>query len=188
MTLQNATAAARSDAKKHGIPLAIVREGPHAGEYAERDADGHSYGFCPVSAVPTLYKHGTVISTTDASGGSTAAPAPQPSADSRTPESLASEATGGQGGAFLPSPYSPISITIPDGPQECFLSVNGQTFRASELAALRSRAAMAGRLAECVELFARYFAENGGDQEYHQADGAGWVTLARTALAEFRKL
>jgi hypothetical protein len=185
MTLQNATAAARSDAKKHGIPLAIVREGPHADEYAERDADGHSYGFCPVSAVPTLYKHGTVISTTDASGGSTAAPAPQPSADSRTPESLASGAAGGQGGRILTDPTAPIEISVPPGPSDYIFHVAGQTFRASELAALRSRAEMAGKLADVLEGITEYW--NGSPDSAVDAIETV-IERAAVALADYKRV
>ncbi len=62
MTLENAKAQAKR-AKIPGIPLAIVKEGPHADEFAERDADGQSYGFCPAQAVSYLYKWGEVVET-----------------------------------------------------------------------------------------------------------------------------
>jgi hypothetical protein len=123
-----------------------------------------------------------------------AASAASPSLPSPEPVAVATGAAGGQGVTVwrcdsLMAGYEEVPESeIGDDPNDEFVRLADYLAVESELAALRSRAAMAGRLAECVELFARYFAENGGDQEYHQADGAGWVTLARAALAEFRKL
>lgn len=57
-------AQATQDAKTfvvNGGPMAVVHEGPHADDFAERDSDGKSYGYCPLHAVPTLYKYGTVV-------------------------------------------------------------------------------------------------------------------------------
>ena len=61
MTRKDAEEQAKAEAKRIGLPLAIVREGPHADDFAEFDADGHSYGYCPVAAVPVLYKHGEKV-------------------------------------------------------------------------------------------------------------------------------
>jgi hypothetical protein len=44
-----------------GTLLAIVAEGLHADDHAERDADGESYGYCPPTAVPILYRFGRVV-------------------------------------------------------------------------------------------------------------------------------
>lgn len=63
MTRDDARKAAQAEAKKHGVPLALVREGLHADEFAELDADGESYGFCPPGAVPYLYKYGKAVET-----------------------------------------------------------------------------------------------------------------------------
>ncbi len=61
MTRAQATALAQADATKNGVTIAIVREGLHADEFAERDTDGESYGFCPVPAVGMLYKYGSIV-------------------------------------------------------------------------------------------------------------------------------
>lgn len=61
MTRQDATAEAQETATKNGIEIAVVKEGPHADEFAERDADGESYGFCPLPGVPILYKWGEIV-------------------------------------------------------------------------------------------------------------------------------
>lgn len=58
MTRANATIAAQAESTASRLNLAIVREGPHADEFVERDTDGESYGYCPVLAVSTLYPHG----------------------------------------------------------------------------------------------------------------------------------
>jgi len=61
MKRADAKAAAIKEAKRIGVPLALVREGPHADDFAEQDTDGGSYGFCPVSAVKLIYRYGAVI-------------------------------------------------------------------------------------------------------------------------------
>jgi len=63
MTRDNARAAAQEEAKKIGLPLALVKEGLHADEFADRDADGESYGYCPAEAVKLLYRFGEVVET-----------------------------------------------------------------------------------------------------------------------------
>lgn len=63
MTRAQATQDART-AKSfvvNGGPMAVVHEGPHADDYAERDSDGKSYGYCPLHAVQTLYEFGEVV-------------------------------------------------------------------------------------------------------------------------------
>ena len=61
MKLSDAMVQAAGSARRHDIITVVVAEGIHANEEAERDADGESYGYCPESAVPTLYKHGRVV-------------------------------------------------------------------------------------------------------------------------------
>lgn len=61
MTKIDAINQAREEVRRHGFKLALVIEGPHADEFAEYDADGHSYGFCPVSHISVLYPHGTYV-------------------------------------------------------------------------------------------------------------------------------
>jgi hypothetical protein len=61
MKLQEAKADARAAAIKSKMPIALVNEGLHADEFAERDEDGNSYGYCPELAVPILYRYGTVV-------------------------------------------------------------------------------------------------------------------------------
>lgn len=60
MTRSEACTTALAEFQKHRIPLVVVEEGPHADEFAVRDAEGKSYGFCPVVAVPILYKWGII--------------------------------------------------------------------------------------------------------------------------------
>ncbi len=61
MKLNKAITEAIKIAKQNKIAMAIVSEGVHADEFAERDEDGESYGYCPAAAISTLYKHGKVI-------------------------------------------------------------------------------------------------------------------------------
>lgn len=61
MKRETAKQLAQEDANKHRLTLALVAEGPHADEFADRDTDGESYGFCKVGVVSMLYKYGRVV-------------------------------------------------------------------------------------------------------------------------------
>ncbi len=61
MKKNEAITAAEAESLKSQTVMAVVQEGPRADDYAERDEDGESYGYCPLDAVPILYKHGTVV-------------------------------------------------------------------------------------------------------------------------------
>ena len=61
MKLEEAKEEAKSAAIKSKMPIALVNEGLHADEFAEREEDGTSYGYCPELAVPILYRYGTVV-------------------------------------------------------------------------------------------------------------------------------
>ena len=61
MTLNEATGGAKRCASNYKNSMIVVKEGPHADEHAEFDADGESYGYCPESAKATLYPHGEVV-------------------------------------------------------------------------------------------------------------------------------
>jgi hypothetical protein len=61
MKLEDAKRLAREDAKKTFLRIVIVKEGPHADDFAEYDTDGESYGYCSVKAFPYLYKYGTKV-------------------------------------------------------------------------------------------------------------------------------
>ena len=64
MTRQQATKAAAVEAARLGLPaLCIVQEGMHADEFAGRDTDGESYGYCTPQALHVLYKYGKVVET-----------------------------------------------------------------------------------------------------------------------------
>ncbi len=63
MKRADATNAARAAGLQSGLTMAVVREGPHADEFAQLDADGESYGYCPSLGVPMLYPHGVVVLT-----------------------------------------------------------------------------------------------------------------------------
>ena len=63
MTHANAKADAQKTANESGLEIAVVNERYHADEFAEYDADGYSYGYCPVDAVEILYSRGVVIET-----------------------------------------------------------------------------------------------------------------------------
>jgi len=62
MTLKDAKAEAHQLSRTMTeISLAVVNEGIHADEFAVRDTDGNSYGYCPEQSVRLLYRYGTVI-------------------------------------------------------------------------------------------------------------------------------
>ena len=61
MTKQKAIEQAQREAHKYNMSLLLVKEGIHADEHEELDADGESYGFCPPAALPLVYKYGTVV-------------------------------------------------------------------------------------------------------------------------------
>lgn len=63
MTRADATLAARRESARVNLALVVVREGPHADEFCERDADGQSYGYCPIAAKGILYPHGEIVET-----------------------------------------------------------------------------------------------------------------------------
>ncbi len=63
MKLNEAKNRAKQEAIKGNLEIAVVKEGPHADEFAERDQDGESYGYCPVLAIAILYRYGQVIET-----------------------------------------------------------------------------------------------------------------------------
>jgi hypothetical protein len=44
--------------------------------------------------------------------------------------------------------------------------------------------AAAPDLLAVARMFAQYLADNGGDEEYRNADGTGWLTIARAAIAK----
>ena len=44
--------------------------------------------------------------------------------------------------------------------------------------------AAASDLLAVAEIFARYLADNGGDEQFHNSDGRGWLTITRAALAK----
>jgi hypothetical protein len=68
MTMVDAIDGAESAALMCGAEVALVREGPHADEFAELDEDGQSYGYCPLVAVPILYKWGEILKTVSVNG------------------------------------------------------------------------------------------------------------------------
>jgi hypothetical protein len=35
-----------------------------------------------------------------------------------------------------------------------------------------------------ARMFERYLADNGGDEQFHDADGRGWLTMTRAAIAK----
>lgn len=63
MTRIDAEQFAQETANANNLDLALVAEGPHADEFAERDPDGESYGFCPLPGLPILYKWGKHVAT-----------------------------------------------------------------------------------------------------------------------------
>lgn len=63
MTRKDAQQFAQETADENNITLALMAESYHADEFAERDTDGESYGFCPIPAIPILYKYGTQVAT-----------------------------------------------------------------------------------------------------------------------------
>lgn len=44
--------------------------------------------------------------------------------------------------------------------------------------------AAAPDLLAVAKIFERYLADNGGDEQFHNADGTGWLTIARAAIAK----
>jgi hypothetical protein len=62
-TLKDAVEGAEQAARDSGLPIAVVDERHHADEFAERDPDGKSYGYCPEAALHILYPHGEVVRT-----------------------------------------------------------------------------------------------------------------------------
>jgi hypothetical protein len=61
MKKADAMKAAQAEAARSKVPIVVVKEGPHADEFAERDADGESYGYCPEGGEAILYKYGVVV-------------------------------------------------------------------------------------------------------------------------------
>ena len=62
MKLEVAIQAAKKISNQDKVIMAVVEEGIHADEFAEMP----SYGYCPLSAVQTLYKYGKVVTTVGA--------------------------------------------------------------------------------------------------------------------------
>lgn len=58
MKLQDAKDGALGQSVKSSTIIVVVEEGPHADEFADRDEDGKSYGYCPEIAVHILYPEG----------------------------------------------------------------------------------------------------------------------------------
>lgn len=63
MTREHARSEAVKTAAEYKTKIAVVREGLHADEFAIRDSDGESYGYCPLPALSILYKYGEVVET-----------------------------------------------------------------------------------------------------------------------------
>ena len=68
MTRADAEAKAKHHAVTDGLDMAVVREGLHADEFAQLDADGQSYGYCPLLGAPMLYLHSEVVLSVPAGG------------------------------------------------------------------------------------------------------------------------
>jgi hypothetical protein len=49
---------------------------------------------------------------------------------------------------------------------------------------LQSADADAVDLLTIARMFERYLADNGGDEHFHDADGRGWLTMTRAAIAK----